>query len=64
VTFECGKYYWIRNIAEKGMGLWRPIYIGQDADNNLWIFGIDVPSRKLSKKDLSRYKIKHLPQPK
>ena len=46
---ETGKWYWYKQIADT---TWRICYIGEDPDENQWMFMVDRPATQLDKLDL------------
>jgi len=46
---ETGKWYWYKQISDR---TWRICYIGEDPDENQWMFMVDRPAMQLDKIDL------------
>jgi len=61
IELETGKFYWFRHKVEM---IWRPCYIGQDPDDNQWLYRMGVNPMRISKMGLTCFDWRPLEQPK
>ena len=60
IELETGTWYWYKQIADR---TWRICYIGEDPDENQWMFTVDRNSVPLEKLDLNFFDFIHVGPP-